>query len=248
MAKLWLADTTSSSPLLLLLLFFLYFVSHLLFSGFVSLFVASCAPLFCASASSVLSPALGVYLFCSVFLRFSSLFFSVSFLVSPWWFGVCSWRWIIRLTNACSFSALHLRFESKGKSGMLSFCSLPVSLFLVPSLFSFVLSVFFFRVLPLSPPTFLRPFSSFYKAREGLLSRPPEMAGIVEARDRGFRNGIMGIVAVICWIFPVEPASSARIEGDNEQCFQTAQLCPWAWLFFTLVPKQFKLNNWDLNQ
>jgi hypothetical protein len=25
-------------------------------------------------------------------------------------------------------------------------------------------------------------------------------------------------------------------------------LCPWAWLFFTLVPKQFKLNNWDLNQ
>ena len=58
------------------------------------------------------------------------------FLVSPWWFGVCSWRRIIRLTNTCSFSALHLRFESKGKAGMLSFCSLPVSLFFGPLLFS----------------------------------------------------------------------------------------------------------------
>jgi hypothetical protein len=49
---------------------------------------------------------------------------------------VCSWRRIIRLTNTCSFSALHLRFESKGKAGMLSFCSLPVSLFFGPLLFS----------------------------------------------------------------------------------------------------------------
>jgi len=44
----------------------------------------------------------------------------------------------------------------------------------------------------------LVPTVVFYKAREGLVSRPPEMAGIVEARDRGFRNGIVGIVAVIC--------------------------------------------------
>ena len=59
--------------------------------------------------------------------------------------------------------------------------------------------VFFFLLsIPLSPPSFMRPLSSFYKAREGLVSRLPEMAGIVEARDRGFRNGIVGIVAVIC--------------------------------------------------
>jgi hypothetical protein len=45
---------------------------------------------------------------------------------------VCSWRRIIRLTNACSFPALHLRFENKGKAGLLSFCSLPISLFLGP--------------------------------------------------------------------------------------------------------------------
>jgi hypothetical protein len=45
---------------------------------------------------------------------------------------VCSWRRIIRLTNACSFPALHLRFENKGKAGLLSFCSLPISLFSGP--------------------------------------------------------------------------------------------------------------------
>jgi hypothetical protein len=38
---------------------------------------------------------------------------------------VCSWRRIIRLTNACSFPALHLRFENKGKAGLLSFFCLP---------------------------------------------------------------------------------------------------------------------------
>jgi len=29
---------------------------------------------------------------------------------------------------------------------------------------------------------------------------------------------------------------------------KTAPLCPWAWLFSNLAPKQFKLNNWDPNQ
>ena len=29
---------------------------------------------------------------------------------------------------------------------------------------------------------------------------------------------------------------------------KTVPLCPRAWLFFNLVPKQFKLNNWDPNQ
>jgi len=68
-----------------------------------------------------------------VFSAFSLVFLSSLFR----WFGVCSWRRIIRLTNACSFPALHLRFENKGKAGLLSICSLPISLFLGP-LFVFV--------------------------------------------------------------------------------------------------------------
>jgi len=68
-----------------------------------------------------------LWFFCSSVLCFLG-FFQFSFR----WFGVCSWRRIIRLTNACSFPALHLRFENKGKAGLLSFCSLPISLFLGP--------------------------------------------------------------------------------------------------------------------
>jgi len=50
-----------------------------------------------------------------------------------------------------------------------------------------------------NPPLFSRPFSGFYKAREGLVSLPPQMVGIVEARDH---DRIVGIVAMIYWIFP----------------------------------------------
>ena len=62
-----------------------------------------------------------------------------------------------------------------------------------------------------SPPPFSRPFSGFYKAREGLVSLPPEMAGIVEARDLGLQKRHRGYsgrdllhfpLAMICWIFP----------------------------------------------
>ncbi|KAI5565699.1 hypothetical protein BDE02_14G138600 [Populus trichocarpa] len=48
-------------------------------------------------------------------------------------------------------------------------------------------------------PHFSRPSSGFYKAREGLVSLPPQMVGIVEERDH---DRIVGIVAMICWIFP----------------------------------------------
>jgi hypothetical protein len=63
----------------------------------------------------------------------------------------------------------------------------------------FSVSLRFFRSLPFVPFFFFRPFSGFYKAREGLVSLPPEMVGIVEARDHG---RIVGVVAMICWIFP----------------------------------------------
>jgi hypothetical protein len=65
--------------------------------------------------------------------------------------------------------------------------------------FAFFSSVFFSFSAVRALLFFFRPFSGFYKAREGLVSLPPEMVGIVEARDHG---RIVGIVAMICWIFP----------------------------------------------
>jgi len=76
---------------------------------------------------------IGVLLLCFFFLPSDLLFLPLFFLSSLFRsFGVCSWRWIIRLTNACRFPTLHLRFENKGKADLLSFCSLPISLFLGP--------------------------------------------------------------------------------------------------------------------
>ncbi|KAJ6921655.1 hypothetical protein NC652_015548 [Populus alba x Populus x berolinensis] len=71
-----------------------------------------------------------------------------------------------RLTEPCSFSALRLRFESKGKAGNAIFCSLLVSLFLVPlcSGLCFDCSVILgtkkiVRLIHVS--VLLRPFSGF---------------------------------------------------------------------------------------
>jgi hypothetical protein len=36
--------------------------------------------------------------------------------------------------------------------------------------------------------------------------------------------------------------------GDDEQCFQNGAVVSLGMTFFNLVPKQFKLNNWDPNQ
>ena len=86
------------------------------------------------------------------------------------------------------FSSVNLCSEDEGEAGvrwLFLWFFFPCFCFVCFSLFSSF--VFLPSVL----------FSGFYKAREGLVSRPPEMAGIVEARDRGFRNGIVGIVAVI---------------------------------------------------
>jgi len=95
--------------------------------------------------------------FCS---SFSPVFLSSLFR----WFGVCSWRRITRLTKACSFPALHLRFENKGKAGLLSFCSLPISLFLGP--FSvFVHALHWPLGSALSSPPCRFSFSGFYNQR-----------------------------------------------------------------------------------
>ena len=67
-------------------------------------------------------------------------------------------------------------------------------LFPVPLCF---LGFFFWFFIQCAP--FFRLFSCFYKAREGLVSLPLEIVGIVEARDHGY---IVGVVVLICWIFP----------------------------------------------
>jgi hypothetical protein len=54
--------------------------------------------------------------------------------------------------------------------------------------------------------------------------------------------------STICCRFPVESASSAQTWETMNNASKTVPLCPWAWLLFNLVPKQFKLNNWDPNQ
>ena len=119
--------------LLCLSFYFFSWVSSLCSRGSALFFpsFSTCSPLF------FFPLGFSLQFFFSVSARslgfFSCSSFSPVFLSSFFrWFGVCSWRRIIRLTNACSFPALHLRFENKGKAGLLSFCSLPISLFLGP--------------------------------------------------------------------------------------------------------------------
>lgn len=133
-------------------------------------------------------------IWCVFFLYFSVRGFSPLF-------RVCVPLTHVLLLLYCSLVSLVSVF-----SFFFTFCILLVPVFCSPGP---LLSCLFFWVyflfilcpvvfVPTALPLLLRPFSGFNKAREGLVSRPPVMAGIVEARDRGFRNGIVGIVAVIC--------------------------------------------------
>jgi len=127
-----------------------------------------------------LVPCLLLFFPLGFFSAFSLVFLSSLFR----WFGVCSWRRIIRLTNACSFPAPHLRFENKGKAGLLSFCSLPISLFLGP------LSVFvhaphwplgsaLFSPPPSLSPGFFRPFSPFRSLTVFPFFLPPALSHLL---------------------------------------------------------------------
>jgi len=101
-------------------------------------------------------------------------------------------RWLAN-ASLCFLSRLLLH-----SSPVCFFCVLLVRSFFFSSLFLLCeFTLFFCSVFP-SVFFFLMPFSGFYKAREGLVSLPPEMVGIVEARDHG---RIVGIVAMIYWIF-----------------------------------------------
>ena len=144
---------------------------------FQSLRLAFSGPQFFFLVSRPLSPP---FLSPGFFSAFSLVFLSSLFR----WFGVCSWRRIIRLTNACSFPAPHLRFENKGKAGLLSFCSLPISLFLGP------LSVFvhaphwplgsaLFSPPPSLSPGFFRPFSPFRSLTVFPFFLPPALSHLL---------------------------------------------------------------------
>jgi hypothetical protein len=51
------------------------------------------------------------------------------------------------------------------------------------------------------------------------------------------------LLQISCWISFIR----ANV-GDNEQCFQNDAVVSSGMAVFNLVPKQFKLNNWDPNQ
>ncbi|KAJ6921594.1 hypothetical protein NC652_015497 [Populus alba x Populus x berolinensis] len=68
--------------------------------------------------------------------------------------------------------SVNLSLEVKGEAGYAGFFSAP-------------------DLRPVPPP-FVRPFSGFYKAREGLRSLPPAMVGIMEASDCGWHRGYRG--------------------------------------------------------
>jgi len=79
-----------------------------------------------------------------------------------------------------------------------------------------------------SPPPPLRPSSGFYKAREGLVSLPPEMAGIVEARDHGQR-GCSG------WIFPWSSAKMMNSRIQNGVTWHGKwQIVFWSLMFWNV--------------
>jgi hypothetical protein len=65
------------------------------------------------------------------------------------------------------------------------------------------------RPFSFAPPPLVRPFSGFYKAREGRVFMPLEM-----------RHVPWGIVVHdLLVVFPVDSAFSVRNKRDDEQCF-----------------------------
>jgi len=99
-------------------------------------------------------------------------------------------------------------------------------------------------------PFSLRPFSGFYKAREGLVSLPPKMAGIVEARDRGLQKRHRGYsgrdllefpLAMICQIFP---CWTGLRQTDDEQLDPKRHRLAWKMTNYSLVPDCLKCINW----
>jgi len=135
------------------------------------------------------------------------------------WVFLVFWVLFFSSPSMCFFSLFLLRFPPSVRLDFAwVFSSVSPS---NPPAFLPLCAGFFFSIppmifgsipLPKSPP-FSRPFSGFYKAREGLVSLPPQMVGIVEAVEARDYHRIVGIVAMICWIlldFPLLNRSLAN--------------------------------------
>jgi len=159
------------------------------------LFLSSFLFCFFSLCSYWVAPCLCVF----VFLPF--LYFARPCLLVLWSSSV-----LFVFLGLFSFSALLCSFPLFSSSPLFVcvFSPLSLGLLLVRLLcFFFLLSRFCFSVssscFSRSSPFSPRPFSGFYKAREGLVPLPSEMAGILEARDRGLQKRHRGRD---CWIFP----------------------------------------------
>jgi len=150
--------------------------------------------------------------------------------------------WIYALFFLCSF----LRFLVF-RLGLASVLPLPVFVFhpgswpVRPSLFSgfflWVLLEFFLPLLLCSALPFIELES---------LKTSPVFAGLLFKSRTGSWAGdvVHDLLQISCWIGFL----CANRKGLMNSASKRRRLCPWVWLFFTLAPKRFKLNNWDLNQ
>ena len=105
--------------------------------------------------------------------------------------------------------------------------------------------VFFFLCFFCSLPfvAFFFSCSAFYRARElqnqSCLCRTViQITNEIVGRRRGPR---------FTADFLLNRLSLCETKGMMNSASKRRCLCPWEWLFFTLAPKRFKLNNWDLN-
>jgi hypothetical protein len=86
--------------------------------------------------------------------------------------------------------------------------------------------------------------SAFYRARE------PQNQSCLCRTVIQITNGIVGRRRGPRFAadFLLNRLSPCETKGMMNSASKRRRLCPWEWLFFTLAPKRFKLNNWDLNQ
>jgi len=104
-------------------------------------------------------------------------------------------------------------------------------------------SLCFFLCSSPSDPLYSGFSSPFY--RETCPSTSPAFAGLLFKLRTGSwaRDVVHDLLQISCWISFIR----ANV-GDNEQCFQNDAVVSSGMAVFNLVPKQFKLNNWDPNQ
>jgi len=132
-----------------------------------------------------------------------------------------------RLTNACSFSALHLRFESKGKAGnavlLLSPCFSVFSPLSVSSLFPpwFCFFLWFSACFVSWSPLVPLLCSAFYKAQRACPSTSPGFAGLLSLHKRDCGQRTWSRLGRLCCrfsSFPVESGWRRRTTVPQQRC------------------------------